>query len=215
MTDLYDALRYQVPRVAGCGITDARMVVVGTQAKPSLSVWLTASHELWYRIGNAAPFTYPDDAVDALATMARAAMPFVQRREIFLTPNEPIMIGLADAEELRLAGVENNDGTYTVPNAMLHDTEMQQRMAAPVYPNQFWAATLNKFEGYDPANPQHPGGLSFMIVPRGVQWPVDFYTAVQRTELGWNCAATLDHGDLVTMANQHAHNLHHADPLGA
>lgn len=215
MTNIYDALRFEVSRVAGCGIIDARMVIVGTREKPSFSVWLTASDELWYRIGNAAPYTYPDDAVDALATMARAVMPFVQRREIFLTPNEPMMIGLATPEELRLAGVENDEGTYRVPNAMLHDEEMRERMAHPVYPNQYWAATLNKFEGYDPANPQHPAGLSFMIVPRGVQWPVDFYTAAQRTELGWNWAATLTHGELTTIANQHAHNLHYADPLGA
>jgi hypothetical protein len=84
-----------------------------------------------------------------------------------------------------------------------------------VYSNQYWAATLNKFEGYDPTNPQHPSGLSFMIVPRGVQWPVDFYTAVQRTELGWNWAATLSHDELRSMAIQHSNNVHFADPLGA
>ena len=54
-----------------------------------------------------------------------------------------------------------------------------------------------------------------MIVPRGVQWPVDFYTAVQRTELGWNWAATLTHDELTQMAVQHACNLPRADPLGA
>lgn len=213
--DLYTPLAYQVPRVRGVGITRGEMIIVGTDTKPCFHVVLRAEASLWDRIMTAPNFTYPDDAVDALAAIVRPIMPLVTQRQIFLTPNEGMMIGLANAEELRLAGIRNVDGTYTVPDAMLWDTEMCERMANPQTPNQYWAATLNKFEAYDPDNPDHITGVSVVILPEHTPTASEVGRAVTLTDPGWNWTATMDAETYSQVAAQLKRNLLYADPLGA
>lgn len=213
--DLYTPLANQVSRVRGCGIVRGELIIVGTSEKPSFHVVLRADDKLWGRICTAPQYTYPDDLVDALATMVRPIMPLVEQRQVFLTPNEAMMIGLATSEELRLAGVCNNDGIYSVPNAMLWDTEMRERMATPQTPNQYWAATLNKLEGYDPDNPVHPAGVSVMVLPDGPVRRMDFQLAIQVTDPGWNWVDAMTPEDFAAIEAQLHRNMAFAGPLGA
>lgn len=212
--DLYTPLANQVARTRGLGIVRGELIIVGTEQKPSFHVVLRADETLWNRIYTAPRNMYPDDLVDALATMVRPIMHLVSSRRVFLTPNEAMMIGLATDEELMLAGIRNEDGVYTVPNAMLHDTEMEQRIANPQYPNQYWAATLNKLEGYNPDNPAHPAGLSIMVLPDRPVTMGELVQTIQVTDPGWNWAATMTAEDFSQVAAQLQRNLSMAQPLG-
>jgi hypothetical protein len=212
MFDWYTALCMQASRVRCCGITRAEMIVVGTEARPQFVVVLRANDELWDKLRKAPRYTYPVDAADAIATMARPLMPHVPG-QIMFTANEALVLGLASDEELGNAGISNIDGVYHVPNAMLDDEETFNRMQQPTTPGLYWAYMLNKLPLYHPE--EHAGrvGLSFVILPEGRVTGLDATTSTM-IDPGWNWANTMDQALSAHIQAQLLRNLPMAQPLG-